>query len=128
MLISGFLTLILPMFLFWKFCFLCQLLFRCFTPQSTIFQPCWDDFLSISSKQRIKYLAQGHNTATPSATSLELASLLFPVWRSTNWATLLQGIYLTVFQNIASMKANVMNPDQTAPEGAVWSGSILFAI
>ena len=24
--------------------------------------------------------------------------------------------------------ANSMDPDQTAPEGAVWSGSILFAI
>ena len=26
------------------------------------------------------------------------------------------------------MEANTMNPDQTAPKGAVWSGSILFAI
>ena len=25
-------------------------------------------------------------------------------------------------------EANTMNPDQTAPKGAVWSGSILFAI
>ena len=24
--------------------------------------------------------------------------------------------------------ANIVDPDQTAPEGAVWSGSILFAI
>ena len=26
------------------------------------------------------------------------------------------------------MEANAMSPDQTAPVGAVWSGSILFAI
>ena len=26
------------------------------------------------------------------------------------------------------MKANTMNPDQTAPNGAVWTGFILFAI
>ena len=26
------------------------------------------------------------------------------------------------------MEANSMNPDQTAPSGAVWSGSILLAI
>ena len=26
------------------------------------------------------------------------------------------------------MVANISNPDQTAPNGAVWSGSILFAI
>ena len=26
------------------------------------------------------------------------------------------------------MKANTINSDQTAPRGAVWSGSILFAI
>ena len=26
------------------------------------------------------------------------------------------------------MEANIMHPDQTAPKGAVWSGSISFAI
>ena len=26
------------------------------------------------------------------------------------------------------MVANIMNPDQTAPEGEVWSGLILFAV
>ena len=26
------------------------------------------------------------------------------------------------------IEANTMNPDQTAPKGAVWSGSLLFAI
>ena len=26
------------------------------------------------------------------------------------------------------MEEHIMNPDQTAPRGAVWSGSVLFAI
>ena len=32
------------------------------------------------------------------------------------------------FKNIFIMEANTMNPDQTAPKGAVWSGSIVFAL
>ena len=30
--------------------------------------------------------------------------------------------------NVFTLEANTMNPDQTAPKGAVLSGSILFAI
>ena len=37
-------------------------------------------------------------------------------------------IYSNALQNTFVMEANTMNPDQTAPKGAVWSGSILFAI
>ena len=37
-------------------------------------------------------------------------------------------IFLNAFQNTYIMEANPMNPDQTAPQGAVWSGSLLFAI
>ena len=36
-------------------------------------------------------------------------------------------IYPNVLQSTFVMDANSMNPDQTAPKGAVWSGSILFA-
>ena len=34
---------------------------------------------------------------------------------------------MQLFLNILSGKANSADPDQTAPEGAVWSGSALFA-
>ena len=37
-----------------------------------------------STMQRIKYLAQGHNTVTPSAVRLKLATPRPPVHRSTN--------------------------------------------
>ena len=32
-----------------------------------------------------------------------------------------------MFRKILSGKANNIDPDQTAPSGAVWSGSALFA-
>ena len=32
------------------------------------------------------------------------------------------------FGLLLTINANIMNPDQTAPKGAVWSGSILFSI
>ena len=35
--------------------------------------------------------------------------------------------YLNPLKNSLILEANSMNPDQTAPKGAVWSGSILFA-
>ena len=31
-------------------------------------------------------------------------------------------------RQLFTMEANTMNPDQTSPKRAVWSGSILFAI
>ena len=34
---------------------------------------------------------------------------------------------MQLFLKIPSGKANSVDPDQTAPEGAVWSGSALFA-
>ena len=34
---------------------------------------------------------------------------------------------MQLFLKILSEKANSVDPDQTAPEGAVWSGSALFA-
>ena len=36
-------------------------------------------------------------------------------------------IFLQTFQTYFSMQANSVDPDQTAPRGAVWSGSTLFA-
>ena len=52
--------------------------------QSSTFQSCRDNFLSSwvepeLYKQQIKCLVQGHNTVTPTAVSLELATILFPV-------------------------------------------------
>ena len=35
--------------------------------------------------------------------------------------------FMHLFQKIPDRKANRVDPDQTAPEGAVWSGSALFA-
>ena len=37
-------------------------------------------------------------------------------------------VYSNEIQTNFFMDANTMNPDQTAPKGAVWSGVILFAI
>ena len=34
---------------------------------------------------------------------------------------------MQLFVKILSEKANSVDPDQTAPSGAVWSGSALFA-
>ena len=36
-------------------------------------------------------------------------------------------IFLQTFQTYFSIQANSVDPDQTAPRGAVWSGSTLFA-
>ena len=36
-------------------------------------------------------------------------------------------IFLQTFQTYFCIQANSVDPDQTAPRGAVWSGSILFA-
>ena len=36
-------------------------------------------------------------------------------------------IFLQVFQTYFCIQANSVDPDQTAPRGAVWSGSTLFA-
>ena len=36
-------------------------------------------------------------------------------------------IFLQTFQTYFCIQANSLDPDQTAPGGAVWSGSILFA-
>ena len=36
-------------------------------------------------------------------------------------------IFLQTFQPYFRIQANSMDPDQTAPKGAVWSGSTLFA-
>ena len=36
-------------------------------------------------------------------------------------------IFLQTFQTYFCIQANCVDPDQTAPEGAVWSGSTLFA-
>ena len=36
-------------------------------------------------------------------------------------------IFLQTFQTYFYIPANSVNPDQTAPKGAVWSGSTLFA-
>ena len=35
-------------------------------------------------------------------------------------------IFLQTFQTYFCIQVNSMNPDQTAPRGAVWSGSTLF--
>ena len=51
------------------------------------FQLCLD---GTSTKQRIKCLAQLHNTVIPRAVNLELATLRSPVYGSTNWATALR--------------------------------------
>ena len=37
-------------------------------------------------------------------------------------------IYSNSLKNTFTMESNSMNPDQTAPKGAVWSGPILFAL
>ena len=37
-------------------------------------------------------------------------------------------IFSKTLWNTFTMEANTMNPDQTAPTGAVWCGSMLFAI
>ena len=61
-------------------------LYCCFTSQSTLFESCWDDFLSSwvepVLRKRIKCLAQGHNsdsgvsqTSNPSIPSLMLYQL-----------------------------------------------------
>ena len=34
---------------------------------------------------------------------------------------------MKLFREMISGMANIVDPDQTAPEGAVWSGSALFA-
>ena len=36
-------------------------------------------------------------------------------------------IFLKTFQTYFCIQANSVDPDQTAPRGAVWSGSTLFA-
>ena len=36
-------------------------------------------------------------------------------------------IFLQTFQTYFCIQANSVDPDQTAPKAAVWSGSILFA-
>ena len=36
-------------------------------------------------------------------------------------------IFLQTFQTCFCIQANSVDPDQTAPKGAVWSGSTLFA-
>ena len=36
-------------------------------------------------------------------------------------------IFLQTFQTYFCLQANSVDPDQTAPKGAVWSGSTLFA-
>ena len=36
-------------------------------------------------------------------------------------------IFLQTFQTYFCIQANSVDPDQTAPKGAVWSGSKLFA-
>ena len=36
-------------------------------------------------------------------------------------------IFLQAFQTYVCIQANSVDPDQTAPLGAVWSGSTLFA-
>ena len=36
-------------------------------------------------------------------------------------------IFLQTFQTYICIQANSVDPDQTAPRGAVWSGSTLFA-
>ena len=36
-------------------------------------------------------------------------------------------IFLQTFQTYFCIQANSVDPDQTAPKGAVWSGSTLFA-
>ena len=36
-------------------------------------------------------------------------------------------IFLQTFQTFFCIQANSVDPDQTAPKGAVWSGSTLFA-
>ena len=36
-------------------------------------------------------------------------------------------IFLQTFQTYFCIQANSVDPDQTAPRGAVWSGSTLFA-
>ena len=36
-------------------------------------------------------------------------------------------IFMQTFQTYFYIQANSVDPDQTAPRGAVWSGSTLFA-
>ena len=44
-------------------------------------------------------------------------------------SVVMSAAYIQVHFRLDSiMESNIMNPDQTAPLGAVWSGSILFAI
>ena len=36
-------------------------------------------------------------------------------------------MFLQTFQTYVCIQTNIVDPDQTAPKGAVWSGSTLFA-
>ena len=36
-------------------------------------------------------------------------------------------LFMQLFRKILNEKANSIDPDQTAPSGAVWSGSAMFA-
>ena len=46
---------------------------------------------------------------------------------SENFVYVVCWIFLQTFQTYFYIQANSVNPDQTAPRGAVWSGSTLFA-
>ena len=37
-------------------------------------------------------------------------------------------IYSNALQDVFTLEGTAMNPDQTAPEGSAWSGSIVFTI
>ena len=52
----------------------------------------------------------------PRKTASEMSSVYVVCW-----------IFLQTFWNYSCIQANSVDPDQTAPKGAVWSGSTLFA-
>ena len=52
----------------------------------------------------------------PASENLKMSSVYVICW-----------IFLQTFQTYFCIQANSVDPDQTAPRGAVWSGSTLFA-
>ena len=114
------LTHIQPIFLSWKCC-LFVLMFYAPVKRFPVMSGWFPIFLGwTSTKQRIKYLAKGHNTVTPAAVSLELATVWSPVQPSTNWATALT-FYLCCIYSSADLDFITMNPME-----AVWSGFKVF--
>ena len=83
-------------------------LFWCITSQSTIFQSCWEDFLSHWLNQ---YKAAEYMFCWRTQHSLKLATLGSPVLLSSNWVTVLHsdsyGLMLTAFFFVSYICINI---------------------